>query len=348
MNYHNKTCKDLISLCKEKGIKGYSGKNKNKLIELIQQTMKSKKGVKIDVSTIVEMTNSSTNSNIQDPYCHKTIKELIEICKEKGIKGYYRKNKQTLIKMLQQIETLVPNTNNDINEKNSKKTNDITIQEYNYMIEEIKTVATNIHIKKTDCDGRMDSALKEKPFLEELKIKLLEKYPNWEIIISPPRASCDIMINHIKINLKLTDCKSSDNSVNKPFIFYSITGLTTYPYSSNWNEFLYRLTQAKINHQIKKERNKLTEYHYLVKNKLNGNVLLKPIFDIHTYVDNASNDLQINWKHEFIHLEYYTEDSEYLQKVESLLTCIQKSVREMIKRTQYFADADIHALLTQE
>ena len=179
-----------------------------------------------------------------------------------------------------------------------------------------------------------------------MKTLLLEKYPNWKVIVSPPRASCDIMVNSIRINLKLTDCKSSDNSVNKPSIYYSITGLTTYPYSSNWNSFLDKLTDAKKDNQIKKQRDKSTEYHYLVKNKLTSDVLLKPIFDIHTYVSNPSNHLQINWNNEFTNIEYHTEDADYLKKVESLLVCIQKSVKEMIERTKRFSEADISELLT--
>jgi hypothetical protein len=77
-------------------------------------------------------------------------------------------------------------------------------------------------------------------------------------------------------------------------------------------------------------------------------VILKPIFDIHTYVSNASNDLQINWKNEFAQSEYRTEDADYTKKVHSLLVCIQKSVREMIDRTKRFADADMSALLNLE
>lgn len=210
----------------------------------------------------------------------------------------------------------------------------------------VLSVAKQISVTRTEGDGRIDSAMKELPFLNEMKRLLLEMFPDWQIIISPPRASCDIMVNSIRINLKLTDCKSSDNSVNKPSIYYSITGLTTYPYSSNWNEFLERITDAKSANQIKIQRQVRTEYHYLVKNKLTGDVILKPIFDIHTYVSNASNDLQINWKNEFEKSEYHTEDTDYTKKVHSLLVCIQKSVREMIDRTRRFADADFSELFT--
>ena len=185
-------------------------------------------------------------------------------------------------------------------------------------ISELQSIAKSIDVKRADCDGRIDSAMKETPFLNELKRMLLERHPVWEVVISPPRAACDIMVNSIRINLKLTDCKSSDNSVNKPSIYYSITGLTTYPYSSNWNTFLDRLIDAKTNGQIKRERYRPTEYHYLVKNKLTGDVLLKPIFDIHTYVSNPSNDLQINWKNEFLNSEYQTEEADYLKKVEDI------------------------------
>lgn len=216
---------------------------------------------------------------------------------------------------------------------------------YTNIIRQIVSVAKSIDIRRADCDGRIDSAIKETPFLNELKTKLLETNPEWEVLITPPRASCDIMVNSIRINLKLTDCKSSDNSVNKPSIYYSITGLTTYPYSSNWNDFLDKLLDAKSKNQIKKIRHKPTEYHYLVKNKITGDVILKPIFDIHTYVSNASNDLQINWKNEFENCEYYTEDSDYVQKVESLLVCIQKSVKQMIERTKRFSEADVRSLL---
>lgn len=216
---------------------------------------------------------------------------------------------------------------------------------YDATIQAIISVAESIGVERADGDGRIDSAMKEKPFLAEMKRLLLKDHPDWDIVISPPRAACDIMINSIRINLKLTDCKTSDNSANKPSIFYSITGDPNYPYASNWNEFLDRLTEAKRQNGIKTEREKTTEYHYLVKNKRTGEVLLKPIFDIHTYVSNPSNDLQINWKNEFEQQAYRTEDADYPKKVQSLLVCIQTSVKEMMERTRRFAEADMASLM---
>jgi chemotaxis protein histidine kinase CheA len=219
--------------------------------------------------------------------------------------------------------------------------------EYETTVGEIASIAKSISLAKnlqSDGDGRIDSAMKETPFLNEMKRIILERHPDWVVVISPPRASYDIMVNGIKINAKLTDCKSPDNSVSKPSIYYSITGLATYPNSSNWNGFLDRLGRAKTANQIKKQRHKPTEYHYLVKNKLTGDVLFKPIFDIHTYVSNPSNDLQIGWKNEFAHADYHTEDANYLEKVMELLGCIQKSVKEMRERTKQFAKADLRSM----
>lgn len=217
---------------------------------------------------------------------------------------------------------------------------------YETTISEIINVSKTLQVSRMQSDGRIDSAIKEGPFLHELKSQLLSKYPDWDIVISPPRAFCDITINSIPINLKLTDCKTADNSVNKSAIYFSITGNTNYPYASNWNDFLRHLQNAKGNNEIKMVRHKPTEYHYLVKNKITGDVLLKPIFDIKTYISNPSNDLQINWKNEFASISYSTDDSEYLYKVQELLQCLQKSVRDMIARTQNFADADFRELMT--
>ena len=224
----------------------------------------------------------------------------------------------------------------------------LSLSEYDATVGEIIHIAKSISLAKnlqSDGDGRIDSAMKEMPFLNEMKRLILERHSDWKVEIPPPRSSFDIMINDIKINVKLTDCKSADNSVSKPSIYYSITGLTTYPHSSNWNEFLDRIMSAKNANQIKTQRHKPTEYHYLVKNKITGDVLFKPIFDIHTYVSNPSNDLQIGWKNEFAHLDYHTEDAKYLEKILELLGCIQKSVKEMRERTKRFAKADLSSIL---
>lgn len=231
-------------------------------------------------------------------------------------------------------------------EPKQKPKNGMTHEEYNLVITEIVAAAKLIDVKKSKSDGRIDSALKENPFLVDLKTRLSEKYADWNIIIGKERGPYDIKINDIMINLKLTDCRSADNSVNKPAIYYSITGLLSYPYASTWNQFIQILAEAKKKNKIKQQRDRPTEYHYLVKNKLTGDVLLKSIFDIHTYVSNPSNDLQIKWKNEFEHRDYYTAEEDYPEKVLELMGCIQKSAKRMIKRTYEFAEADLANLFT--
>ena len=117
-------------------------------------------------------------------------------------------------------------------EPSAKTEPKISQEEYDTTIAEIAMIAKSICVKKADyddnddcddCDGRIDSAMKEKPFLNEMKRILQEKHPEWDVVIPPSRAPNDIIINSIRINLKLTDCKSSDNCVNKPSIYYSIT-----------------------------------------------------------------------------------------------------------------------------
>lgn len=217
--------------------------------------------------------------------------------------------------------------------------------EYNHTIATITAVAERIDILKSLGDGRLNSAIAEPPFLHELKITLRQLEPQWIIEIQPARSAYDILINTLKINLKITNAMSADNSVSKSAIYYSITGSDTYPYASNWNEFWAHLQIAKNNNMIKHARVYSTEYHYLVKDKKLGNVILKSIFDINKYISNASNSLQINWRHEFANIHYRVPADQYLKKVCELLACLQTSVRDMIARTQAFACADIDSLV---
>jgi len=91
MDYSKKTCKELMEMCKERKIKGYSGKKKEDIIKLLN-----------DIATeVVDITAT------QMDYSKKTCDELIEICKEKNIKGYSGKKKEEIAKLLS--NTLVKN-----------------------------------------------------------------------------------------------------------------------------------------------------------------------------------------------------------------------------------------------
>lgn len=195
-----------------------------------------------------------------------------------------------------------------------------------------------------DEDGRSQSSNLESVVLTMIKTHLLQKHPWWCIEIQKSRSFCDVVVNGICINLKLTEGKSADNSASKKGIFYSMTGLETYPATSTWDYFYKQLRQAKQNGQFKQTRYKPTEYHYLVIHKGSpGRVLLKAIFDIHTYRSNPSNDLQIQWNHEFAHADHVTKETLYGEKVVSLLKTLQKSVKDKIATIEQFAEADFGA-----
>ena len=103
----------------------------------------------------------------------------------------------------------------------------------------------------------------------------------------------------------------------------------------NYNQFFKTIKEFSK----KSERNHMTEYHYLVVNKNDGNILLKSILDIHTFKTNPSNDLQINWTNEFKNSEYTCAD--FKLKIQELLKAIQTSVKQAMLGMKEFADADI-------
>ena len=200
-------------------------------------------------------------------------------------------------------------------------------------------------------DGRLNSSILEKQFLNELKLDLETNYDfPIQVIISKDRSPEDIIINNIKINLKLTKSSSPDNAVNKHAIFYSITGISKLLNGSNWNDFLKLLKQAKQQDQIKTTRNKETEYHYLVIHKIHRNVLLKSIFDIHTYLSSSNNELQINWRKEFKNSTYECQDNllDYNNKIKQLLSTIQHSILKNIEKNHTFATDDLSFLNIQQ
>ena len=63
MNYLKKTCQELIKICKEKGIKGYSKKKKDELVELI----KEKDNININTEKVInqEICNSINRKEVQ-------------------------------------------------------------------------------------------------------------------------------------------------------------------------------------------------------------------------------------------------------------------------------------------
>lgn len=237
----------------------------------------------------------------------------------------------------------------DIRAVISKAEADIANIEYQSMIAIIRKVSKQIYNtmdkSKTAEDGRTESIIRERPFLNKLKEALLLLHPEWSVVITQARDYCDVEINSIPINLKMTNCKSADNAVSKKAIFYSITGDSGYKKNSNWNAFDSALRKCIHDGTFKTSRDRTTELHYLVINKITGDVILKSIFDVHTYKKNAINNLQIDWRNEFLHRDYTTNDADYIDKVfGGLIQCCQASVRDHLQTTEQFATTDLHQL----
>lgn len=118
MNYSKKTCKELIAICKEKSIKGYSGKKKDNLIEMIKQKDKPvfEPTIEVETDKLVEKSRGKNsfkngkiyqnriacklqNISINDKrYCIKEVKGAeagadITILTEFGLVGIETKNK---------------------------------------------------------------------------------------------------------------------------------------------------------------------------------------------------------------------------------------------------------------
>jgi hypothetical protein len=205
---------------------------------------------------------------------------------------------------------------------------------YSETIDAIKAACARIVLSYSgDGDGRIVSAIKETEYLAALKTSLEASHPAFTISIPKERYWYDIRINNIPINLKLTT-GGTDNAFNKVAILYSITGVEVTRRNMNFDAWygLIRSMQPKV------ERDRATEYHYLAVHKTTGAVILKPIFDIHTYKANPCNDLQINWRNEFAHADYVCPS--HHAKTQELLRTVQASVLAAHASARVFADAD--------
>ena len=192
---------------------------------------------------------------------------------------------------------------------------------------------TLIYSKKID--GRITSAVKENEYLTLLEEGLAKRYRTLRFQKQPSdRWWWDFRVNEIPFNLKLTT-GGTDNAFNKVAIIYSLSGKEVDKKNMYYNQFIRTIREFPM----KTERVQQTEYHYLVVNKNTGEILLKSIFDIHLFKSNPSNNLQINWAHEFKNINYTTPNIN--QAKNNLLKTIQTSVRKAIEGMKEFADADI-------
>jgi len=209
---------------------------------------------------------------------------------------------------------------------------------YAQIIQAIQDESVEIYIEyPTEGDGRITSSIKETEYLSLLEKRLKETHPKLEFETQPrERYWWDFRVNKIPFNLKLTT-GGTDNAFNKVAIIYSISGIEIKNKNMNYNKFFKILKE----YPKKNTRDRMTEYHYLVINKTNGKVLVKSIFDIHSYKSNPSNDLQIDWSNEFKYIEFVIPDMNVKEKIQELIKTIQISVQKAIAGMIEFSNADI-------
>lgn len=209
---------------------------------------------------------------------------------------------------------------------------------YPEIIQAIQTESIKINIEyPTEGDGRITSSIKETEYLSLLEMGLKETHPQLEFETQPrERHWWDFRVNKIPFNLKLTT-GGTDNAFNKVAIIYSISGIEIKNKNMNYNKFFKILKE----YPKKDTRDRMTEYHYLVINKTNGDILVKSIFDIHSYKSNPSNDLQIDWSNEFRNIDFVIPDANVKEKIRQLIKTIQISVQKAIAGMNEFANADI-------
>lgn len=185
-----------------------------------------------------------------------------------------------------------------------------------------------------ELDGRIISSVKETEYINNLKNNLSKLHPSLHFEYQPkPRWWWDFRLNGIPFNLKLTT-GGTDNVFNKVAIIYSITGIEVTKRNMNFNQFIDLLKRTPK----KTSRQRDTEYHYLVVNKLTNTTMIRSILDIQTFISNPCNYLQVHWNKEF-RVELLSTDMN--TQIHNLLSAIQMSVRRCIENMQKFATVDL-------
>ena len=107
------TVVELKNLCKERGIKGFFHKSKAKLLEMIEAASGTSEAADADSlsqsqssqSRLTPKPEAKTSQDNQgmtqrEDFASLTIAQLKQFCKDQGIKGFARKNKQQLLEII--------------------------------------------------------------------------------------------------------------------------------------------------------------------------------------------------------------------------------------------------------
>ena len=128
------TVVELKNLCKERGIKGFVHKSKARLLEMIQAASEISGQSAADTSSQPRPSKvgppqkpkakakASSSNGQQEDLAGLTIAQLKQLCKDQGIKGFTRKNKQQLLGLIN--STISPEPSNNHTEVDMEKKQD--------------------------------------------------------------------------------------------------------------------------------------------------------------------------------------------------------------------------------
>lgn len=187
-----------------------------------------------------------------------------------------------------------------------------------------------------DQDGRITSAVSELPFIKKLKEIMGDAF---DFEIPKTRHWYDCKVNGIHINVKITAARSGDDAFNKKSLLLTWGGRVPEKEPGNFNN----LIEILKNTPQYAERDPFKEYYFLVVYKKTGDVILKSLLDVKTYICNISGRVvQINWKNELKDRDYKCSDRK--TKSMELLRVVHTACRRQTENMIQFVNFDIESL----
>ncbi|MYA91685.1 MAG: hypothetical protein F4Y10_08045 [Synechococcus sp. SB0663_bin_10] len=174
------TVVELKTLCKERGIKGVFHKSKAKLLEMIEaasgtweladagsssqsKPSKSRLAPKPEAKPSQDSSQDSQHRAQQEDFTSLTIAQLKQFCKDQGIKGFARKNKQQLLELINST-ILKESSHTDTKNSLADESDQLYSEDFNAnkidpedSAEDLSNEVSNKDLSDTDLDAVKDN-----------------------------------------------------------------------------------------------------------------------------------------------------------------------------------------------